>query len=93
MELPGAHGTPDALRELTQDIAGWKFTALKPGESIGESKRPLRDSIFRNAEQICSSPLRGEVLIANRAKIHLYEDAGYSRLARHPRRANSAHKD
>jgi len=37
--FPALTGTPDALRELTQDIAGLEIHALKPGESIGESKR------------------------------------------------------
>ncbi len=32
-------GTPEALGELTQDIAGLEIHALKPGESIGESNR------------------------------------------------------
>jgi len=31
-------GTPDALRQLTQDIAGLEIHALKPGESIGGSE-------------------------------------------------------
>jgi L-ascorbate metabolism protein UlaG (beta-lactamase superfamily) len=34
---PVLSGTPDALRELTQDIAGLEIHALKPGESVGES--------------------------------------------------------
>jgi L-ascorbate metabolism protein UlaG (beta-lactamase superfamily) len=37
--FPALTGTPEALRELTQDIAGLEIHALKPGESIGESKR------------------------------------------------------
>jgi len=36
--FPVLTGTPEALRELTQDIAGLEIHALKPGESIGESK-------------------------------------------------------
>ena len=36
---PVLTGTPEALRELTQDIAGMEIHALKPGESIGESER------------------------------------------------------
>jgi L-ascorbate metabolism protein UlaG (beta-lactamase superfamily) len=32
-------GTPEELRELTQDIAGLEIHALKPGESLGESER------------------------------------------------------
>jgi L-ascorbate metabolism protein UlaG (beta-lactamase superfamily) len=32
-------GTPEQLRELTQDIAALEIHALKPGESIGESQR------------------------------------------------------
>jgi L-ascorbate metabolism protein UlaG (beta-lactamase superfamily) len=35
--FPMLTGTPDALRQLTQDIAGLEIHALKPGESIGES--------------------------------------------------------
>jgi L-ascorbate metabolism protein UlaG (beta-lactamase superfamily) len=31
-------GTPDALRQLTQDVAGLEIHALKPGESIGEDE-------------------------------------------------------
>jgi len=37
--FPALTGTPAALRELTQDIAGLEIHALEPGESIGESKR------------------------------------------------------
>jgi L-ascorbate metabolism protein UlaG (beta-lactamase superfamily) len=37
--FPALTGTPEELRELTQDIAGLEIHALKPGESIGESKR------------------------------------------------------
>jgi L-ascorbate metabolism protein UlaG (beta-lactamase superfamily) len=37
--FPMLTGTPDALCELTQDIAGLEIHALKPGESIGESQR------------------------------------------------------
>jgi L-ascorbate metabolism protein UlaG (beta-lactamase superfamily) len=37
--FPVLTGTPEALRELTQDIAGLEIHALKPGESIGESER------------------------------------------------------
>jgi L-ascorbate metabolism protein UlaG (beta-lactamase superfamily) len=37
--FPALAGTPEALRELTQDIAGLEIHALKPGESIGESER------------------------------------------------------
>ena len=36
--FPVLTGTPDALRQLTQDIAGLEIHALKPGESIGESE-------------------------------------------------------
>jgi L-ascorbate metabolism protein UlaG (beta-lactamase superfamily) len=36
--FPVLTGTPEALRELTQDIAGLEIHALKPGESIGEPK-------------------------------------------------------
>jgi L-ascorbate metabolism protein UlaG (beta-lactamase superfamily) len=36
--FPVLTGTPEALRELTQDIAGLEIHALKPGESIGEAK-------------------------------------------------------
>jgi L-ascorbate metabolism protein UlaG (beta-lactamase superfamily) len=35
--FPVLTGTPEALRELTQDIAGLEIHALKPGESVGES--------------------------------------------------------
>ena len=35
--FPALAGSPDALRQLTQDIAGLEIHALKPGESIGES--------------------------------------------------------
>jgi len=37
--FPVLTGTPEELRDLTQDIAGLEIHALKPGESIGESKR------------------------------------------------------
>jgi L-ascorbate metabolism protein UlaG (beta-lactamase superfamily) len=37
--FPMLTGTPEALRELTQDIAGLEIHALKPGESIGEAER------------------------------------------------------
>ncbi len=37
--FPALTGTPEALRELIQDIAGLEIHALKPGESIGESGR------------------------------------------------------
>jgi len=37
--FPVQTGTPEALRELTQDIAGLEIHALKPGESLGESER------------------------------------------------------
>ncbi len=33
--FPALTGTPQALRELTQDIAGLEIHALKPGESLG----------------------------------------------------------
>ncbi len=33
--FPALTGTPEALRELTQDIAGLAIHALKPGESLG----------------------------------------------------------
>ena len=33
--FPVLTGTPDRLRELTQDIAGLKIHALKPGETLG----------------------------------------------------------
>jgi L-ascorbate metabolism protein UlaG (beta-lactamase superfamily) len=36
--FPVRTGTPAALRELTQDIAGLEIHARKPGESIGESQ-------------------------------------------------------
>jgi L-ascorbate metabolism protein UlaG (beta-lactamase superfamily) len=36
--FPVLTGTPEELRDLTQDIAGLEIHALKPGESIGESK-------------------------------------------------------
>lgn len=36
--FPALTGTPDALRQLTRDIAGLEIHALKPGESIGESE-------------------------------------------------------
>jgi L-ascorbate metabolism protein UlaG (beta-lactamase superfamily) len=37
--FPMLTGTPAALRELTQDIAGLEIHALKPGESVGEHER------------------------------------------------------
>jgi L-ascorbate metabolism protein UlaG (beta-lactamase superfamily) len=37
--FPLLTGTPNALRELTQDIAGLEIHALKPGESLGEAER------------------------------------------------------
>jgi L-ascorbate metabolism protein UlaG (beta-lactamase superfamily) len=37
--FPVLTGTPEELRELTQDIADLEIHALQPGESIGESKR------------------------------------------------------
>lgn len=37
--FPVLTGTPEALRELTQDISGLEIHALKPGESIGETER------------------------------------------------------
>ncbi len=37
--FPLLTGTPAALREITQDIAGLEIHALKPGESIGEARR------------------------------------------------------
>jgi L-ascorbate metabolism protein UlaG (beta-lactamase superfamily) len=37
--FPMLTGTPAALREITQDIAGLEIHALKPGESIGEAQR------------------------------------------------------
>jgi len=37
--FPLLTGTPDALRELTRDIAGLEIHALKPGESLGETER------------------------------------------------------
>jgi L-ascorbate metabolism protein UlaG (beta-lactamase superfamily) len=37
--FPQLTGTPEALRDLTQDIAGLEIHQPKPGESIGESKR------------------------------------------------------
>ena len=37
--FPVQTGTPEALRELTQDIAGLEIHALNPGESLGESER------------------------------------------------------
>jgi L-ascorbate metabolism protein UlaG (beta-lactamase superfamily) len=37
--FPMLTGTPEALRELTQDIAGLEIHALKPGESLGEAER------------------------------------------------------
>jgi L-ascorbate metabolism protein UlaG (beta-lactamase superfamily) len=36
--FPVLTGTPEELRDLTQDVAGLEIHALKPGESIGESK-------------------------------------------------------
>jgi L-ascorbate metabolism protein UlaG (beta-lactamase superfamily) len=33
--FPALTGTPDRLRELTQDISGLEIHALKPGESVG----------------------------------------------------------
>jgi L-ascorbate metabolism protein UlaG (beta-lactamase superfamily) len=36
--FPVLTGTPEELRDLTQDIAGLEIHALNPGESIGESK-------------------------------------------------------
>jgi hypothetical protein len=33
--FPALTGTPEALRELTKDIAGLEIHALKPGESLG----------------------------------------------------------
>ena len=33
--FPALTGTPEALRDLTQDIAGLEIHALKPGESLG----------------------------------------------------------
>jgi L-ascorbate metabolism protein UlaG (beta-lactamase superfamily) len=36
---PVLAGTPEALRELTQDISGLEIHELRPGESIGESQR------------------------------------------------------
>ncbi|HXN64771.1 MAG TPA: metal-dependent hydrolase [Candidatus Acidoferrales bacterium] len=35
--FPQLTGTPEALREATQDIAGLEIHALRPGESLGES--------------------------------------------------------
>jgi len=37
--VPALTGTPEALRELTQDIAGLEIHALKPGESLGNAER------------------------------------------------------
>jgi L-ascorbate metabolism protein UlaG (beta-lactamase superfamily) len=37
--FPVLTGTPETLRELTQDIAGLEIHVLKPGESMGDSKR------------------------------------------------------
>jgi L-ascorbate metabolism protein UlaG (beta-lactamase superfamily) len=36
--FPALTGTPEALRQLTGDIAGLEIHELKPGESIGESE-------------------------------------------------------
>jgi L-ascorbate metabolism protein UlaG (beta-lactamase superfamily) len=37
--FPVLTGTPEALRELTRDIAGLEIHALKPGESIGAAEQ------------------------------------------------------
>ena len=35
--FPALTGTPEALRDMTQDIAGLEIHVMKPGESLGES--------------------------------------------------------
>jgi L-ascorbate metabolism protein UlaG (beta-lactamase superfamily) len=37
--FPALTGTPEALRELTQDIGSLEIHALKPGDSLGESEK------------------------------------------------------